>query len=186
VVSVLLGALLCGIVVQRLIELRLAKRNEAWARARGAVERGARHYPAFFFLHTAWLLAWPAEAWLRGPRFGPGWWALLGAFAAAQLLRYWAIRSLGPRWNTRILVLPGRTPIEEGPYRLLRHPNYLAVCIELAVVPLAFGAWWTAAVASVLNAGLLLGVRIPAEARALAWADEATRTRGPAGERNPR
>jgi methyltransferase len=170
VVSEIIGFMLAAIVVQRLLELRVAKRNEAWARAQGARELSARHYPAFFVLHVGWLLAWPLEAWLTGPRLVSGWWALALAFVAAQGLRYWSMRTLGKRWNTRILVLPGKAPIERGPYRIVRHPNYVAVFVELAVVPAMFGAWWTTTIASVLNAMLLLGIRIPAETRALTWA----------------
>lgn len=161
-------AILVGIVVvQRLAELRLAKRNEAWARSQGAVEHGAGHYPMFFVLHTVWLLAWPFEAWLGGPSLAPSWPLWLGAFAAAQVLRYWAIATLGRRWNTRILVLPDLAPIRRGPYRVLPHPNYAAVILELAALPLIFGAWWTALGIGVANLVLLLGVRIPAESRAL-------------------
>jgi len=155
------------IVVQRLVELRIAKRNEAWAREQGAVEQGAGHYPLFFVLHTGWLLAWPVEAWLSGPALMDGWWLALAAFAVAQFLRYWAITSLGSRWNTRILVLPDAPRIRKGPYRFIPHPNYVAVIIELAAAPLVFGAWWTAGVVGVLNLALLLGIRIPAEVRAL-------------------
>lgn len=169
-VSSLLWSLLGVVVVQRVTELRRARRNEAWARDRGAVEHGARHYPAFFVLHTGWLGAWVLEAWMRGPALSEQWIAWASVFALAQVLRYWAIFTLGPRWNTRILVLPGLEPIARGPYRWLRHPNYVAVALELCAVPMLFGAWITAAVASVLNAGLLLGVRIPAEERALAFA----------------
>ena len=155
------------IIVQRLAELRLARRNETLVRARGAVEYGASHYPLFFVLHTVWLLGWIGEAWLHGPVLDRAWplWLLL--FAAAQALRYWAILSLGERWNTRILIVPGEPPIRRGPYRYLRHPNYLAVAAELASVPLLFGSWLTALIATVLNAALLLAVRIPAEERAL-------------------
>lgn|SRR5690606_15477371 len=156
-----------GILVQRVLELRLAKRNEAWARAHGAVEHGARHHPLFFVLHTGWSLAWPVEAWVRGPALAPGWPLALGAFALAQGLRYWAIGTLGRRWNTRILVLPGAPRIREGPYRWIPHPNYVAVILELAAIPLVFGAWWTAAIVGALNLGVLLGIRIPAEARGL-------------------
>lgn len=167
-VSALLLALVVAVAAQRLLELRLARRNAAWARARGAREYGADHYPLFFLLHGAWLLAWPLEAWARGPQLAsaaPLWLAL---FALAQALRYWAIASLGRRWNTRIFVLPGEPPIRRGPYRLLAHPNYVAVVIELAALPLAFGATWTAAIIGALDLALLLGVRIPAETRALA------------------
>ncbi len=165
--TVALGTLLAVVVVQRLTELRLAKRNEAWARAQGAVEFGAGHYPLFFVLHTGWLLAWPAEAWLSGPRLAAGWPVFLALFVGAEALRYWAIGSLGQRWNTRILVLPGAPRIRRGPYRFVPHPNYVAVIVELAALPLLFGAWRTAAVVGVLNLVVLLGIRIPAEVRAL-------------------
>lgn len=159
--------LLAGVIVlQRLLELRLAERNRRRVLAQGAHEAGAGHYPLFFLLHTGWLLAWLIEAW---PRRSPGWgWPLwLSLFATAQGLRYWAITSLGPFWNTRILVVPNAPRVRQGPYRWLRHPNYLAVAVELAAVPLIFGAWLTALTASLLNATLLLGVRIPAEEAAL-------------------
>jgi methyltransferase len=165
--QILVGVLFVAIVAQRLLELRVAKRNEAWAREQGAKEYGAGHYPLFFILHTGWLLAWPAEAWLTGPALADCWWLALAVFVGAQGLRYWAIRSLGQRWNTRILVLPGLPLVTRGPYRFVSHPNYVAVCLELASVPLVFGAWWTAAIASVANLALLLGVRIPAEVAAL-------------------
>ena len=168
--QVLLAALLAVVLVQRAVELRLARRNEAQARSSGAREFGAAHYPAFFLLHGAWLLAWPLEAIAGGPRLGPLWWLWLALFAGAEALRYWAIGSLGARWNTRILVIPGLAPIERGPYRWLRHPNYVAVVIELAALPLVFAAWRTALTIGVLNLALLLVVRIPAEVRALAWA----------------
>jgi methyltransferase len=159
--------MLLAIAVQRVVELRVAKRNEAWARSEGAVEYGAAHYPAFFVLHGAWLVGWLAEAWSAGPTLDPRWPAWLGLFAAAQGLRYWAIHTLGRRWNTRILVFPGRPAIADGPYRWLRHPNYVAVVLELWSVPAMFGAWTTAAVATVANLVLLLAVRIPAEEAAL-------------------
>ncbi len=169
--QVLLAALLAVVLVQRATELRLARRNEAWARARAAREFGARHYPAFFVLHGAWLLGWPLEAMLGGgPTLGPGWWLWLLLFAAAEALRYWAIGALGPRWNTRILVVPGLAPVDRGPYRFLDHPNYVAVVVELAALPLVFGAWRTALVIGLANLVLLGAVRIPAETRALAWA----------------
>lgn len=170
--SVIVG-LLVVLVVQRALELRLAKRNEAWARAQGAREFGAKHYPAFFLLHGGWMLGWLFEG-SRSNALPPQWWVWALVFAGAQGLRYWAIGTLGKRWNTRVLVLPGLSPIAQGPYRFVPHPNYIAVALELAAVPLAVGASWTAAVASVLNAALLLGVRIPCEMRALRWATEAT------------
>lgn len=164
--AVLFG-LVGALIVQRIVELRVAKRNEAWAREQGAREHGAGHYPLFFLLHGGWGAAWIAEGWLRGPSLPHRWWIWAIAFGLAQVLRYWAITTLGRRWNTRILVLPGSEPIRRGPYRFLPHPNYLAVIIELWAVPAMVGAWVTAAIASVLNLALLFGVRIPAEEAAL-------------------
>lgn len=166
----LLVALVALVALQRLSELRLARRNAARARAGGAREFGAGHYPAFFVLHAAWLVAWPAEAWIRGPQLGALAPMALLLFLGAEMLRYAAIASLGGRWNTRILVFPGAPPIRRGPYRVLRHPNYVAVSVELAALPLVFGAIVSAAVVGALNLALLLLVRIPAETRALAWA----------------
>lgn len=169
--SVWLAIVVSVLVIQRGLELRLARRNEAWARTQGAVEHGARHYPLFFLLHGGWLAGWVIEALGTGPTLWPGWPLAIGAFALAQALRYWAIATLGPRWNTRILVLPGAPRIRRGPYRVFSHPNYVAVCIELFAVPAIFGAWITAALATVLNAALLVGVRIPAENAALRRAE---------------
>lgn len=162
------AALLAILIGQRLTELRLSRRNEAWLRSRGAVEHGRSHYPLFFLLHGGWLVGWAGEAWLRGPEPAATWPVWVGLFLLAQVLRYWTIFTLGRRWTTRILVLPHRAPIQRGPYRWLGHPNYVAVAVEILAVPMIFGAWVTAVVTSVLNAALLLGVRIPAEERALA------------------
>lgn len=159
---------LAGLIgLQRLLELRLATRNRAWALAQGAKEFGAAHYPLFFGLHTGWMVGWVVETLWRGAALNSLWYVWLAIFVAAQGLRYWAIASLGRFWNTRILVIPGRQPVRRGPYKYMPHPNYVAVALELASVPLIFGAWLTALVASLLNAALLLGVRIPAEKKAL-------------------
>ena len=161
------------IVTQRVSELRLAKRNLAWALDQGGRLVEEPHYFLFFVLHTGWLLVWPLEAWLRGPKLAPGWWAWLAGFAATEALRYWAIASLGKRWNTKIVVLEGQALIRRGPYRFMAHPNYLAVALELACVPMIFGAWWTAGICTLLNAALLLGLRIPAEVAAIREASQA-------------
>jgi methyltransferase len=95
------------------------------------------------------------------------WWVWLVGFVFAEILRYWAIATLGNRWNTRILVIDGLQPIRTGPYRFIAHPNYLAVALELVCIPMIFGAWVTAVVAGALNAMLLLGLRIPCEQRAV-------------------
>jgi methyltransferase len=155
------------IVAQRLVELALARRNRQWVVALGAVEYGARHYPLFFLIHGAWLLGWLTEALTGGPQLSSWWPAWLLLFGAAQALRYWCIHSLGHYWNTRILVVPGATAIRRGPYRYLPHPNYLAVALELAAVPMIFGCWLTAAAATAVNGILLVTVRIPQEEEAL-------------------
>jgi methyltransferase len=158
------------VALQRLAELRLARRNRARLLAQGGRELFGRHYPLIVLLHLAWLVSWPLEAfWRKGA--GGAWWALwLGIFLLAQALRYWAIASLGHHWNTRIVVLPGVRIDPKGPFRWLAHPNYLAVALELASLPLVFGAWLSALGASLANALILSLVRIPAERRALAWA----------------
>ncbi|MFO1070466.1 MAG: isoprenylcysteine carboxylmethyltransferase family protein [Geminicoccaceae bacterium] len=152
------------VALQRLSELAIARRNTARLLARGAVEHGAGHYPLIVLLHLAWLaslpLVVPADRW-------PDPW-LLGAYLLLQPLRYWCIASLDGYWTTRVVVLPGSRPVARGPYRWLNHPNYLVVAAEIALLPLAFGAWAPALLFSVLNAALLLGVRIPCERRARA------------------
>jgi methyltransferase len=151
------------VAAQRLGELVYARRNESRLRARGAVESGARHYPLFILLHGAWLLAVflliPAD---RAPS-----WPLLGLFLLLQAARVWVVATLGPYWTTRVLSLPGAPLVRRGPYRWVRHPNYLIVTAEIAVLPLAFGAWWIAIVFSLANA-LLLYHRIGVEEAALA------------------
>ncbi|GGO18302.1 isoprenylcysteine carboxyl methyltransferase family protein [Deinococcus humi] len=157
--------LLAFLSVQRLLELRVARANERWARGRGAVEYGQGHYPLFFVLHPAWMLSTLLEGRASGRRVH---WPALALFMLAQPLRYWVIRTLGRFWNTRILIVPGGERVTGGPFRFLKHPNYAVVALELAAAPLAVGAWRTAFVFTLLNAGLLLLIRIPAEERALA------------------
>ena len=155
------------VVVQRSSELRVAKRNERLARAAGAVEAGAGHYPWMVTIHTLFLVSCVLEVWLLERPFAPraaG--AMLLLLGVATALRYWTISTLGERWTTRILVRPGVPLVAEGPFRWLRHPNYLAVVIEIAALPLVHGAWLTAAVFSAANAALLT-VRIRAENAAL-------------------
>jgi methyltransferase len=163
--------LLALVALERCVELVVSTRNARRALARGGVELGRGHYPAMVLFHALFLLACAVEPWLL-PRAWPRAVTLACAVLvlAAQALRWWAVATLGPRWSTRIVVLPGAPPVIGGPYRWLRHPNYLAVVIELLVLPLALGALWTAAIGTVANAALL-AVRIPAEERALgaAW-----------------
>lgn len=154
------------VAVQRLIELFYSRRNERRLRARGAIERGAGHYPVMVGIHVLWLASTLVEGLLRGPE-PPVWWPLpLAAFLLVQPLRYWVILTLGMNWNTRILVVPGGKLVRSGPYRYFPHPNYVVVAVEVLTFPLIFGAWITAIVFSLLNAGLLF-VRIRTENRAL-------------------
>lgn len=159
--------LLVGLVaVERGVELAVSSRNARRAIARGAVESGRGHYPAMVAVHALFLASCAAEALARPAPPGPlALLAVLGAFLA-QGLRWWAVAALGGRWSTRILAVPGEPPVTRGPYRFLRHPNYLAVALEMACLPLAWGSWRTALAFSIANA-LLLAVRIPAEEQAL-------------------
>ncbi|QRN98658.1 isoprenylcysteine carboxyl methyltransferase family protein [Archangium violaceum] len=155
------------LAIERLVELVLSKRNAARALARGGTETGQGHYRVMVVFHSLFLVACVAEVLgLSRPFSGGAGFAALGVALVAQALRYWAIASLGERWNTRIIVVPGLPPVTRGPYRYLRHPNYVAVVLELAAVPLIHGAWVTALVFSLGNA-LLLRVRIRAEEEAL-------------------
>jgi methyltransferase len=162
----LLAAFVALIALQRLLDLRLSRRHERALKARGAYESGAGHYPAIVALHAGWLVSVLVEGWSRGPELTTLWplWAAL--FLAGQALRYWAILSLGGRWTTRIMVLPGAPLFTSGPYKYVRHPNYVGVALEVLAAPLVFGAWTTACVFTVLNAGVLL-VRLRSEERAL-------------------
>jgi methyltransferase len=163
----LYSLLVAGVAVQRLVELRLARRHLRSLLARGGIEVGARHFPAMVLLHAAFLIACPLEVWLLGRPFRPAWAAaMLALLAAATALRLWAIATLGERWTTRIVYLPGAAPVTGGPYRYLRHPNYLAVVVEMAALPLVHGAWLAAAIFSAANA-VVLAVRIRTEEAAL-------------------
>lgn len=160
-------ALVLAVGAERVAELAVARRNARWSLERGAVERGQRHYPPMVALHTGLLLGCLAEVWLADRLFDPvlGW-TMAAVVLAAQGLRWWCIRTLGPRWNTRVLVVPGLPLVTGGPYRLLRHPNYVAVAAEGLALPLVHGAWITALLFTVLNA-VLLTIRIRCENRAL-------------------
>ncbi|WP_047866524.1 isoprenylcysteine carboxyl methyltransferase family protein [Rubrobacter aplysinae] len=163
------GLLLAGVALlaaQRLLELRLSRRNERRARDQGAVEYGRGHYPVMVALHALWLGSTLLEGALRGPEIPALWYVPLAAFLLVQPLRYWAILSLGRSWNVRVLVVPGARRLRSGSYRYLSHPNYLVVVVEVAAFPLIFGAWVTALVFTLLNAAFLY-VRIRTEERAL-------------------
>ena len=160
--------LIAAVVCERVAELVVSKRNLAWSRTRGGIEFGAAHYPAMVTLHTGLLVGCLAEVfWLHRP-FLPGLgWPMLAIVIGAQALRWWCITTLGQQWNTRVVVIPGAPRISGGPYRLLPHPNYVAVIAEGIALPLVHTAWITALVFTVLN-GALLATRITTENTALA------------------
>lgn len=156
--------ILALVTAQRLGELVLSRRNTRRLLAAGAYEAGAAHYPAILVLHAAWLAGlW----WLAPDR--PIRWPWLAVFLALQAARAWTLASLGGRWTTRIVVLPGAPPVRRGPYRFFAHPNYWVVAGEIAVLPLTFGLTLFAVLFSLLN-GAVLFVRIRAEDRALSEA----------------
>ena len=153
--------ILALVTLQRLGELWLSKRNTTRLLARGAREHAPSHYQLLVGVHTAWLLA----LWLLAP-FRPvdGFW--LAMFVAIEILRIWVLASLGPRWTTRIIVLPDTDLVRRGPYRFINHPNYLVVVSEILVLPLVFGLWQVALIFTLLNAAILT-IRIRAENEAL-------------------
>lgn len=160
--------LIAVVACERLAELVIARRNLAWSLERGGVEVGAGHYPVMVVLHTAFLVGCLAEVILLDRPFLPALgWSMLAIVVAAQVLRWWCITSLGPRWNTRVVVIPGAPRVNGGPYRLFSHPNYVAVVAEGIALPLVHTAWITAIVFTVLNAALLTR-RITTENAALA------------------
>lgn len=153
---------------ERIVELELSRRHAAWAFAHGGIELGRGHFAAMRALHAAFLVACGAEVLLAARPFVPAIGVpMLGLALAAQGLRYWAIASLGPHWNVRVIVVPGVPAVTRGPYRFLRHPNYVAVALEGVAVPLVHGAWITAVAFTLANA-VLLAVRIRCEEDALA------------------
>lgn len=162
------GLLIGTVVIERVVELVVSQRNANWALSQGGIETGRGHYPPMVALHSGLLAACLLEVFLGDrPFVSPLWWTMFALVLAAQALRWWCITVLGRRWNTRVIVIPGLSLVAAGPYRWLRHPNYLAVVIEGIALPLVHTAWLTAIAFTVLNAALLLGFRIPAEDRAL-------------------
>lgn len=154
-------ALLSAVTLQRLAELIYARRNTVRLLAQGAYEIAPEHYPLMVLLHGTWL----AGLWLLAPTrpINPLWFAI---FVVAQVMRVWVLATLKERWTTRIIVLPGVPLVDGGLYRLLRHPNYAVVVVEIAALPLAFGLPLYALIFSLLNA-IILFVRIRAENAAL-------------------
>jgi methyltransferase len=163
----LFTALVLVVGLERLAELVVSKRNAAWSAARGGVESGRGHYPPMVLLHTGLLVGALVEVWVADRPFVP-WlgWPALALVLASQGLRWWCITTLGHRWNTRVIVVPGMPLVTNGPYRWFSHPNYVAVVVEGVALPLVHTAWVTAVVFTVLDAALLT-VRLRVEEQAL-------------------
>lgn len=154
------------VIGQRVFELFLAKRNARWIKEQGGVEYGKKHYPWLVLIHILFLTSILGEGLLRENQPEPWKWIPLLLFFAVQGLRIWVIQSLGNCWNTRIFVIPGTKPQTKGPYRYLRHPNYVVVILEFVLLPLIMGAYISLVIFSVINLFFLWFVRIPAEEQA--------------------
>jgi methyltransferase len=171
--------LVSAIAVERLAEVAVSRRHTAWSMARGGREYGRGQYPVMVALHVGLLAGILVEVWLRRPDHQAALVVtMLALVAGAQALRWWCIAVLGRQWNTRVVVVPGMPRVTGGPYRFLKHPNYVAVVVEGLALPLACSAWVTAALFTVANTAFL-AVRIRTEDRALA---QLRRAPGPVGE----
>ena len=165
--DLLFAGLVLLVGLERLVELVVSRRNAAWSKERGGIERGRRHYPVMVVLHAGLLLGALVEVWRHRPDFIPALgWPMLTLVILSQALRWWCISVLGPQWNTRVIVVPGVALVTRGPYRWLSHPNYVAVVIEGLALPLVHSAWITAISFTILNAALLT-VRLRVENTAL-------------------
>lgn len=162
----LLWVILIIVILQRLSELLVAKRNERWMKSKGAKEFGQRHYKYMVLIHIGFFVSLIAEFVFFKKTIHPYWLILLSCFIFVQLARVWVIASLGKYWNTKIIVLPGIHVVKKGPFKYIKHPNYLIVTIELIILPLLFQTYITLVVFFILNQ-LILAVRIPLEESAL-------------------
>ena len=157
------------LIAQRFYELKIAKKNTRIILRNGGVEFGADHYWVIVFVHTVFFMSMVFEALKRGLHPPSYLLVLVSIFLAAQAARVWIIKTMKGRWTTRILVLPNQPLVTQGPFRFLSHPNYTVVAIEILVLPLMFGLIYTAFIFTILNAMVLLLIRIPEEHRALNW-----------------
>ena len=154
------------VIIQRIVELFVARRNELWIRSQGGYEAGASHYPFMVAIHVGFFISLILEVLVFERTLPPYWPILFVLFTVLQLMRVWVISSLGRFWNTKILVLPGANVVKKGPFLFIRHPNYVVVTLEIITIPLMFGAYFTALVFTLLNFAIL-SVRIPIEEAAL-------------------
>lgn len=154
------------IIIQRIVELYIARRNEQWMKAHGGIEKGKEHYKWFFILHSFFFLSILFEVLLRQKTSMELNTYLFSIFLLTQLARVWCIQSLGRFWNTKIIVLPNVALVRRGPYKYIKHPNYVIVGIELFIIPLLFGAYYTAIAFPIFHL-ILMRIRIPLEEKAL-------------------
>ncbi|HHY73525.1 MAG TPA: hypothetical protein GX497_09925 [Bacillus bacterium] len=154
------------IILERVVELKIARKNEKWMKANGGFEVGNKHYKYIVLVHILFFMSLILEVTLLEKPISSLWPLFLLFFTLAQVLRVWSLLSLGKFWNTKIIVVPNVNIISKGPYKFIRHPNYLVVVIEILVIPLLFNAHLTAAIFSLLNM-IALSIRIPIEENAL-------------------
>lgn len=154
------------LVLQRLLELRIAKQNEKWMKSQGGIEFGEKHYRLMVGLHTLFFLFYFWEVTAFEKSISTVWPILLLFFFLTQAGRVWALTSLGKYWNTKIIVLPNSDVVVKGPYQYVKHPNYVIVILEFMIIPLLFQAYLTLIIFSLLNLWIL-SIRIPEEERAL-------------------
>ena len=154
------------IIIQRILELLVARNNEKWIKSKGGYEVGANHYPYMVAIHIGFFISLIIEFMVFKQAVSRFWLLLFVIFISLQIMRVWVIASLGRFWNTKILVLPGAHVVKKGPFHFIRHPNYVVVTSEIIIIPLMFEAYFTAIVFTLLNI-IILSVRIPKEEAAL-------------------
>ena len=163
------SALFLIVILERVFELRIANRNTRQLLESGAKEFGETHYPAIVLLHLLFFVSCIVEFIVRGSSLSGYWYLFLTIFVFAQIGRLWVLRTMKERWTTRILAMKGEHLVSSGPYKLLAHPNYVVVALELFSLPMIFGLTFTAMTFSLANALLLAFIRIPSERKALKW-----------------
>ncbi|MED2968441.1 hypothetical protein ES066_01485 [Bacillus subtilis] len=158
--------LIAILIVQRAAEMAVARQNEQKVKKQGAIEFGESHYPYIITMHILFFLSLMAEVLLMNKQPSSWWLGIAAVILSVQIVRYWALCSLGAYWNTKILVVPGVELVKKGPYKWMKHPNYAVVILEILLIPLLYQAYVTMCLFSIFNA-VLLSVRIRAEDKAL-------------------
>nr|WP_034659040.1 isoprenylcysteine carboxylmethyltransferase family protein [Robertmurraya massiliosenegalensis] len=158
--------LIVFIILQRVVEMFIARRNEKWLKNQGGIEIGQAHYRYMIIIHVLFFVSLVTEIVRANSSIHPIWPLILVLFLLTQLGRVWVIYSLGRHWNTKIIVIPEVQVVRKGPYRFLKHPNYVIVTLELMIIPLLYEAYITGLIFTILNIWIL-SIRIPAEEKAL-------------------